>query len=91
MDNSERDRIIREIHQTLIGVAQKLSIACDTVARHDRSLYGNGRPGICTRIDQVETTQKQCPAREARRPANTIALGALVISVLGVIWTILRR
>jgi len=91
MDNAERDRMIRETHQTLIGVAQKLSIACDAVARHDRSLYGNGRPGLATRVDQIQATQEQCPARDAKRPANMIALGALIVSILAMAWTILSR
>ena len=37
----------------------------DACRRHDMSLYGNGQPGLCQRMDSVQTRQKDCPARQA--------------------------
>ena len=78
MTNDDRDARIIEMHADMKCV-KELAI------RHDHSLYGNGRPGLCQRMEQLEIQQRDCPARAALGDSargNRIAAWALVVSVL---------
>jgi hypothetical protein len=50
MTNDERDRLLLEIHSTVHTTKED-------VRRHDRTLYGNGQPGLCTRLKELEMKQ----------------------------------
>ena len=53
-----------------------------------KAVFGNGQPGLITRVTQVETKQKDCQDARAAEPANRsnwIALAALVVCAIG-IW-----
>lgn len=61
MTNEERDRMILETHDAVIPL-KMLS------ERHDRSLYGDGskdNPGVISRMQAVEQTHSECPARRS--------------------------
>lgn len=47
MTNDERDAILLEIH----GFMKSLE---KDVGRHEKTLYGNGQPGICSRVQTLE-------------------------------------
>ena len=47
MTNDERDAILLEIRGTLKGIEKD-------IARHDKTLYGNGQPGVCARVQSLE-------------------------------------
>ena len=47
MTNDERDKILLEIRGLLKGLEKDIS-------RHDKTLYGNGQPGICSRVQTLE-------------------------------------
>jgi hypothetical protein len=47
MNNDDRDKMIIEIHAAVHGLI-------DEVKRHDKSLYGNGQPGLIHRFDVLE-------------------------------------
>ena len=49
MNNEERDNRIIEIHAA-VGRIEEI------VSRHDQTLYGGNRQGLCERIQIMETT-----------------------------------
>lgn len=49
MDNNTRDKYIVDTHAVITQIAEQ-------VGRHDKTLYGNGQPGICKRLQVMETT-----------------------------------
>jgi hypothetical protein len=79
MTNPERDKLIRETHEAV-------TVLVATVKRHDKTLYGNGQPGLCKDFTEVQTAQRECPARKANQPATKIALGAMILAGIGVAW-----
>lgn len=48
MNNDKRDGMIVEIH----AVVHSLK---DVIDRHDKTLYGNGQPGLCKRLNDLES------------------------------------
>jgi hypothetical protein len=58
MTNDERDKHILEIRADLKLL---LSRASD----HGHTLYGNGQPGLLSRVQSIEQRQQECPARQA--------------------------
>jgi hypothetical protein len=78
MTNEERDKHLMEMHADIREIK-------GLVIRHDHSLYGNGRPGLCQRMDQVEIQQRDCPARanmSAGMRSNRIAVVGVIMSVI---------
>ena len=76
MTNDERDAMLIDIHA-------KLEVVCGKVEGQDRTLYGNGQPGIVGRIDIVETKQAECPARAAFKRDNkmfVVAVGSMMVA-----------
>ena len=57
MNNEERDNLIRQIAADM----QELKGIC---ARHDKTLYGNGTPGLAGIVPLLEQAQHECPARK---------------------------
>ncbi len=47
MTNDERDKMLMDINGNLKAVL-------DLSKRHDKTLYGNGQPGLCTRLTKLE-------------------------------------
>lgn len=47
MTNEERDAILLEIRGLMKGLEKDVN-------RHDKTLYGNGQPGICSRLQTLE-------------------------------------
>lgn len=47
MTNDERDEILLEIRGMLKGLEKDIN-------RHEKTLYGNGQPGICSRVQTLE-------------------------------------
>jgi len=81
MTDAQRDKYIMEIHA-------KVSVIEGLAARHDQTLYGNGQPGVCKRLDQMEIQQRDCPAREdfshSARNNRLTAIGILVSVLLSI-------
>jgi len=91
MNNDLRDKLIRETHE-------RVGIIAEAVGRHERSLYGNGKPGLCkdvaameTDMRELQTVQRDCPARAARKPSNVIALASVILALAAFLLTILRQ
>jgi hypothetical protein len=51
MTNDDRDNHLIEILSSVGRIEEN-------VGRHDRTLYGNGQPGLCTRLQIIETSAK---------------------------------
>lgn len=49
MNNETRDGHIFDTHAIVKTIAEQ-------VKRHDKTLYGNGQPGLCKRLQVMETT-----------------------------------
>jgi len=49
MNNETRDKYTIDTHAIVKAIAEQ-------VGRHDKTLYGNGQPGICKRVQVIETT-----------------------------------
>lgn len=47
MNNERRDELLLEIHSAVHSIS-------GIVDRHDKTLYGNGQPGVCSRLKEVE-------------------------------------
>lgn len=77
MTNEERDKMIIETHASVKAV-EALS------ARHDKSLYGNGQPGICKRVDLVQDRQDEC-RRQNGKQLLKVAIWASIVSPLSVV------
>lgn len=69
MTNDERDNIIR---QTAADVQEIKSLHGELLGRHDRSLYGNGRPGIVQLVESIAQAQRDCPARKSADEGRTL-------------------
>ena len=94
MNNEERDAMLQRIDERTNRMDKRLEVMENVSTRHDHSLYGNGRPGLCQRVDQMEIQQSQCPGRiNASAPvvSNRIAAGALIVAILAAIMTIIGR
>jgi len=50
MNNETRDKYTIDTHAIVKAIAEQ-------VGRHDKTLYGNGQPGLCKRLQVMETTQ----------------------------------
>ena len=84
MTNPERDKLIRETHEAV-------TVLVSTVKRHDKTLYGNGQPGLCKDFTKVQTAQLECPARKSNQPATKIALGAMIIAGISMAWKLIEK
>ena len=58
------------------------------VKAHDRTLYGNGQPGLVDTVSRVDVMQQQCPARRARM--GNAAITGIAAGAGGVVAGILR-
>jgi len=63
--------------ELLLAINSKLDTACAQMKEHHVTLYGNGRPGLTTRFQTVETHQVECPARTRAMKDNKMFLVAL--------------
>jgi len=85
MNNDDRDKLLEEISAKVGDIHSTMKLHTDILARHDKSLYGNGNPGICQRVDTIDTLQQECRKGQRNRAAslpawvqNIIALGSLI-------------
>ena len=67
MTNDDRDKIIMEMHADIKTLLSK-------VADHGKTLYGNGVPGVLSRVQAVEQRQTDCPARLAAIEGRTASV-----------------
>ena len=77
MTDSKRDAMLMEMHATLQVVA-------GSVQRHDKTLYGNGQPGNCKRLDVIQERQDEC-RRQSGKQLLKVAIWASVVSPLSVV------
>jgi len=80
MTKDEHRELVGELKATREELITFRSRVLPTLKSHDKMLNGNGQPGLLSRVDKLEAVQVNCPAREARRPVNTIATAALVVA-----------
>lgn len=78
MTNDERDTKINEIHTAV-------QVLVSQIQRHERSLYGNGSPGLCTRVQKIEDKHEN----ESREWASIISLIMSGCAIIGLLWKIL--
>lgn len=51
MTNDERDELLLEIRGMLKGLEKD-------IGRHEKTLYGNGQPGLCQQVQELKDYQK---------------------------------
>jgi len=79
----------KELHES----QQKLSDKLDSVIPHlealativkslDKTVNGNGQPGLVDRFAKVQTRQDECRAQTKARRSEVLALGAIAIAAL---------
>lgn len=81
MTNDERDKMISESHNMLLGLAP-------LVKAHEKDINGNGQPGMKERLTQMETSHGECQKRQGAQPAvhgNWIAVAALLVCLAGIV------
>ena len=62
------------------------------VKAHNKTLYGNGQPGIVSDIIAIKTEHIECAARRLRedpRRANTLSLAAIAVMLITNLITLL--
>lgn len=47
MSNDERDKLLLEIH----GMVTSMK---GDIGRHEKTLYGNGQPGLCSQVQELK-------------------------------------
>ena len=86
MTNEERDLMLQSIDTKLSTLITTSAVTDEKVERHDKSLYGNGNPGICTRLQRIEDKVEH----SATRYTNIITFIMAACAVLGVIYQFLK-
>ena len=81
--------MIREIYAAVHEQGALLRVVTDQVTRHDKSLYGNGRPGLCQVLDQVATRQMECQERQKNSRATLPAWVSIVVAVGGIVVSVI--
>lgn len=76
MNNDERDDLLRQIAADL----QEMKGICH---RHDRTLYGNGKPGLAETVPLIEQRQRECPARTGAKALRSALISAVVSAIIG--------
>ncbi len=78
LTNERRDELIIEMHGMM-------KAHTDTIARHDKSLYGNGKPGLCddmTSLKQIQKSKAAMVAVTLSALGVAIAAGAVIVSIM---------
>jgi len=86
MNNVARDKLIRETHTNVAVIAAavgKQEKSIDSLEDASRDLEADMR--------EVQTVQRDCPARAARRPSNVIALASVILALAAFLFTVLRQ
>lgn len=78
MSETDRDRMLREIHANVAVVASQ-------VHDHHETLYGNGRPGLKADVQRLDLQQEQCPARLAATEGYRFNVRSLKVAWAGVL------
>ena len=77
MTEAER-RAVRD----LAIIAAKVDQIHSWMEKLDKTVHGNGTPGLKQRLAEVEFAQRQCPAKEAYTRTNRIQV--LSVAIAGV-------
>jgi len=105
MDDTEKlDALLTqvgEVKRELTAVSMRLASMAEKQHEHSTTLYGNGRPGNCERIGDIEhgieTIEARCKRREGLRTPwkdfffrvgvnlTTLILSAIVVSLFGLV------
>jgi len=83
MTNDQRDAMIAQIHEAMAEQSALLRVLARESRRYDKTLFGNGRPGICQVLDQVATRQAECQARQSSRSTALPAWVSIAVTVIG--------
>jgi len=61
---------------------------------HEKTLYGNGQPGVTQQVQVLSTRQAECPARNAATNSGrsvTIASLSLLVSSVVLLWAVFGK
>ena len=79
----------KELYDSQEKLAKKLDIVIPhieslstMVKSHEKSLNGNGQPGLVDKFTKVQTRQEECRAQTKARRSEILALGAIAIAAL---------
>jgi len=88
---------IDKIAEQVSEIHGDMKVLKDSCERHDKTLYGNGRPGIVSRFDAVEEQQRKCPALQEKllgnrlmNRGNWIQIAMVIAAVAAVVVAILK-
>lgn len=54
MDNSERDSLIRETHDSVLRIVGRIDGLQSSVEQQELAIWGNGNPGLKSRVQAIE-------------------------------------
>jgi hypothetical protein len=86
MTNEERDLMLTSIDNKLSTLITNNAVTEEKVARHDKSLYGNGNPGLCTRLQRIEDKVEN----NSSRVATIITFVMAASAVIGTLYQIFK-
>ena len=77
MTNEARDQLLMDMHADI-----KVLVKSD--AAHEKTLYGNGKPGLCETVTKISMLQKECRDQKKMSYVKVAAWSSLVspLSVL---------
>lgn len=82
MTQEDRDMLIR-VHENVIEIKKDM----DGLAK---TLYGNGQPGVVSRLQSLETSHQECLKRQDN-PRQWPAVVASIAAVVAVVWGFIKQ
>ena len=85
------------LHKIYIGIGElngKFDGIAGRIDRHEKTIYGNGAPGLVARVSGMESDMQslrgtESDAKTARNSAKTSVIAAVVTAALGALATAL--
>lgn len=90
MTNEERDSAIKEIHEAVTQMSQSFAVSEDKVKDHSKTLYGNGRPGLCERVQKIENAHENEEKNNTNAVAWIAAIAAVVAALIPLVSYLIK-
>lgn len=86
---------LHEIKSAIGELSGQLQVYQETLTerlnRHERTIYGNGKPGLVERVGYIERdSDRVTKAKASARRSMISAAGSFVTAMVGIVWSILK-
>lgn len=80
MTDKERDDLLKEMSGGISAIKTDVALLTASAKRYEKSLYGNGSPGLMTRVQKIE----DCHENERKGVATFLAWLGAITSIIAV-------